>query len=106
MLSRARTTACVRGCAPPVFRGSGFKVSGFGVWVEKKEGRCLEGPWLCTCRALPAETKVERGTSQSRSGTSLYRSNSGVQIFDLVALSRSLSHSLAPSASRYESLRL
>ena len=55
----------------------GFRVT------KKKKGRYVKRLWpvagfvLIPFRALPTETKVESGTSQSKSGTSVNLSNSG-----------------------------
>jgi len=45
-------------------------------------------------RALPTETKVESGTSQRKSGTSVNLSKSGFRLADQAASTRSLSRSL------------
>ena len=51
--------------------------------MGKRWGRGYTGPRTDLLRALPAETKVGSGTSQSKRGTSFNLSNSGDQGFGI-----------------------
>ena len=87
---RARNleVADLRGCTPLSSEHGTYKTvkARFQPWLsgESPQTRLRPSLLTCLCLALPTETKVESGTSHSKSGTSVNLSNSGnLEVADL-----------------------